>query len=62
MGKGYERSFATPCGPESNVDSCIGVGQLRWRATRAKVLNLYVFSLSCAKSVVATGKMLSREA
>jgi hypothetical protein len=44
------------------VWACIQRGQLCWRATRAKVVNLYVFSLSCAKSVVATGKMLSREA
>jgi hypothetical protein len=36
----------------------IRAGLRSWRATRANVANLYVFSLSCAKYVVATGKML----
>jgi hypothetical protein len=33
-----------------------------WRATRTKMANLYAFSLSCAKNVPASGKMLFAEA
>jgi hypothetical protein len=40
----------------------IRAGLWSWRATRANVAILYVFSLSCAKYVVATGKMLYGEA
>jgi hypothetical protein len=40
----------------------IRAGEPRWRATRANVVNLYAFSLSCAKCVVATEKMLYEEA
>jgi hypothetical protein len=37
-------------------------GLTRWRATQAIVVNLYTFSLSYAKNVLATVKMLSGEA
>ena len=33
-------------------------GQLTWRATRAKVINMYRFSLSDAKNIVPNLKML----
>jgi hypothetical protein len=40
----------------------IRAGEPRWCVTRANVVNRYAFSLSCAKYVVVTGKMLYEEA
>ena len=39
----------------------IRAGQRTWRATRAKVVNVYRFSLSDAKNIAPNLKMLSQE-